>query len=79
MHKHTPTPLLRSRTTSVAVGVALLVGLGGVGGAVAAGQIGSKDIRNGGVHTADLHKQSVTTKKIRTGAVRSKSTYGRAP
>ncbi len=71
MRTNPPTPLLRSRTTSVVVGTALLVGLGGVGGAVAAGQIGSKDIRNGGVHTADLGKHSVTARKIKPGAVRS--------
>jgi hypothetical protein len=73
MHQDTPHPLLRSRTTSVVVGTALLVGLGGVGGAVAAGQIGSKDIRNGGVHAADLAKKSVTAKKLKPGAVRSKA------
>ncbi|MGH3346651.1 MAG: hypothetical protein ACRDO4_06690 [Nocardioides sp.] len=69
MHKHTP--LLRSRTTAVAVGAILLVGLGGVGGAVAAGQIGSKDIRDRGVKTVDLGKRSVTAGKIKAGAVRS--------
>jgi hypothetical protein len=73
MDKNTPTPLLRSRTTSVAVGAALLVGLGGVGGAFAASQIGSKDIRDGGVHTVDLGKRAVTAKKIKAGAVRSKA------
>jgi len=73
MHKNTPHPLLRSRTTSVVVGTALLVGLGGVGGAVAAGKIGSKDIRNGGVHAVDLGKQSVNASKIKPGAVRSKA------
>jgi hypothetical protein len=73
MDTNTPTPLLRSRTTSVAVGAVLLVGLGGVGGAVAASQIGSKDIRDGGVHTVDLAKQAVTAKKIKAGAVRSKT------
>ena len=71
MHKNTP--LLRSRTTAVAVGAILLVGLGGVGGAVAAGQIGSKDIRDGGVKTVDLGKRAVTAKKLKPGAVRSKA------
>jgi hypothetical protein len=69
---HKKTPLLRSRTTAVAAGAILLVTLGGVGGAVAAGQIGSKDIRNGSVKTVDLGNGAVTTKKIRAGAVRSK-------
>ena len=68
---HTSTPLLRSRTTAVAAGAILLVGLGGVGGAVAAGQIGSKDIRNGSVKTVDLGKRAVTANKIKAGAVRS--------
>jgi hypothetical protein len=69
MHKETP--LLRSRTTAVVAGAILLVGLGGVGGAVAAGQIGSKDIRDGGVKTADLGKRAVTATKLKPGAVRS--------
>jgi hypothetical protein len=71
MHKETP--LLRSRTTAVVAGAILLVGLGGVGGAVAAGQIGSKDIRDGGVKTADLGKRAVTAPKLKPGAVRSKA------
>jgi hypothetical protein len=70
---HKKTPLLRSRTTAVAAGAILLVTLGGVGGAVAAGQIGTKDIRNGGVKTADLGKGAVTAKKLKAGAVRSKA------
>lgn len=71
MHKETP--LLRSRTTAVVAGAILLVGLGGVGGAVAAGQIGSKDIRDGGVKTADLGKRAVTATKLKPGAVHSKA------
>ena len=68
---HKLTPRLRSRTTSVIAGASLLVALGGVGGAVAANQIGSRDIKDGGVHAVDLSKNSVKAAKIRKGAVRS--------
>ena len=45
----------RGRVT-IAVGVtaAMLVGLGGVGGAVAADLIGSKDIRNNSIRSVDV-------------------------
>jgi hypothetical protein len=47
----------------------LLMTLGGVGGAVAAGQIGSGDIRDGGVRTADIHDQAVTGSKLAPGVL----------
>jgi hypothetical protein len=61
--------LARSRTTAVIGGAALLVTLGGVGGAVAAGQIGSSDIRDGSVRTVDLHDQAVTGSKLAPGVL----------
>jgi hypothetical protein len=64
--------LFRGRVTSVAIGVTLLVALGGVGGAVAAGQIGSKDIKDHSVRTVDLAKKSVGSKQLKKSAVRTK-------
>lgn len=64
--------LFRGRVTSVAVGAALLVSLGGVGGAVAAGQLGSKDIKDHSVRTVDLAKSAVGAKQLKKAAVRSK-------
>lgn len=43
--------------------------IGGTGGAIAAGQIGTNDIRNGAVTTAKLHGNAVTSHKIRDGGV----------
>jgi len=63
------TKLAHSRTGAVIGGAALLVTLGGVGGAVAAGQIGSSDIRDGGVHTVDIHNQAVTSSKLAPGVL----------
>jgi hypothetical protein len=61
--------LARSRTTAVIGGAALLVTLGGVGGAVASGQIGSSDIRDGSVRTVDIHDQAVTGAKLAPGVL----------
>lgn len=66
-----PTPALRSRTTAVVSGAILLVALGGVGGAVAAGQIGSSGIKDHSVRQVDLAKNSVTARQVATNAVRS--------
>ena len=63
--------LMHNRVTSVTAAAALLVTLGGVSGAVAANQIGSRDIKDGGVQAVDLAKNSVRAPKIKTGAVRS--------
>lgn len=68
---NTNTPAFRSRTTAVLSGAILLVALGGVGGAVAAGQIGSADIRDHSVRQVDLAKNSVTAKQVKKNAVRS--------
>ena len=60
---------VHGRIGAVVGAATVLVTLGGVGGAVAAGQIGSSDIRDGGVHTADIHAQAVTTSKLAPGVV----------
>lgn len=60
---------VRSRTTAVLGAAAVLVTVGGVGGAVAAGQIGSSDIRDGGVHTVDIHDHAVTSSKLSDGVL----------
>jgi hypothetical protein len=60
---------VRSRTAAVVGSAAVLVTVGGVGGAVAAGQIGSSDIRDGGVHTVDIHDRAVTSSKLADGVL----------
>ncbi len=68
----TTTPsALRSRTTAVLSGALLLVAVGGVGGAVAAGQIGSRDIRDHSIRQVDLAKDAVSARQLKKGAVRS--------
>ncbi|MFC4784820.1 hypothetical protein ACT8ZV_10110 [Nocardioides sp. MAHUQ-72] len=59
--------LTHSRTTAVVAGASILVALGGVGGAVAANTVGSADIRNGAVHTVDIHDNAVTNAKLAPG------------
>lgn len=59
--------LPRSRAGAVIGGTVVLVALGGVGGAVAAGQIGSSDIRDGGVHRVDIHNDAVSSSKLSPG------------
>jgi hypothetical protein len=58
---------LHSRTGAVVAGAAILVTVGGVGGAVAANTVGSADIRNGAVHTVDIHNHAVTGAKLSLG------------
>ena len=57
------------RTGAVVGGATVLVTLGGVGGAVAAGQIGSADIRDGGVHRVDIQDQAVSSSKLAPGVL----------
>ena len=64
--------LFRGRVTSVALGATLLVALGGVGGAVAAGQIGSTGIKDHSIRTVDLSKNAVGAKQLKKAAVRSR-------
>jgi hypothetical protein len=60
----------RSRTAAVLAGAAVLVTVGGVGGAVAGGVIGSGDIRDGGVHGVDIHDHAVSSGKLSGGVLR---------
>jgi hypothetical protein len=46
--------LLNNRVAAVGGAAALLIGLGGVGGAVAANTIGSHDIRNDSIRSVDV-------------------------
>jgi hypothetical protein len=50
--------LLNNRTTAVAAGAAILM-LGGAGGAVAAGQITGRDIKDGSVYSRDIHNYTL--------------------
>jgi hypothetical protein len=59
----------RSRTGAVTTGAAVLVVLGGVGGAVAASTVGSADIKDGAVRTVDLHDRAVTGAKLAPGVL----------
>ena len=59
--------IAHSRTGAVVAGTTVLLALGGIGGAVAANTVGSKDIRDGAVHTVDLHNQAVTGAKLSPG------------
>jgi hypothetical protein len=61
--------LKNSRTLAVAAGVAVLVAMGGVGGAVASNTIGSNDIRDGAVHSVDIHNGGVQKEDIAKDAV----------
>jgi hypothetical protein len=61
--------LARSRAGAIIAGATVLVTLGGVGGAVATGQIGSNDIRDGGVHSVDIHSHAVTSDKLAPGVL----------
>jgi len=60
---------VHSRTGAVVAGAAVLVTLGGVGGAVAANTVGSADIRDGAVHTVDIHDHAVTSAKLSLGVL----------
>lgn len=59
----------RSRvTTAVGVTTAMLVGLGGVGGAVAADLIGSKDIRNNTIRSVDVKDGGLALRDLNQAA-----------
>lgn len=60
---------LRSRTGAVLAGATVLVTLGSVGSAVAAGTIGSGDIRNGAVHSVDIANGDVQKIDLDKGSV----------
>jgi hypothetical protein len=66
----TKSAILRTRTTAVLASAVVLVSVGGVGGAVAAGQIGSRDIRDHSVRQVDLAKSSVSSRQLKNAGVR---------
>lgn len=58
-----------NRTVAVVAGAAVVVAFG-VSGAVAGSLVGSKQIRDGGVRTADLHRGAVTSVKVADHSLR---------
>ena len=60
----------KSRTGAVALGSAVLVTLGGVGGATAANMITSHDIKDETIQARDIHRGGVTTSEVRNGTLR---------
>lgn len=58
-----------NRTVAVVAGAATVVAFG-VSGAVAGSLVGSKQIRDGAVHTEDLHRGAVSGPKLSAEAVR---------
>jgi hypothetical protein len=62
--------LPQSTPLAIAVLTGVLV-IGGMGGAIAAGQIGTHDIRNGAVTKAKLHGNAVTSAKIHNRTVKA--------
>lgn len=56
--------LFRSRTAAVVAGAVVLVGLGSAGGAYAAGQLDSSDIKNNSVRGVDVQNGSVAWKDL---------------
>src|SRR5680860_52158 len=61
--------IVHSRTGAVIAGATVLVTLGGVGGAVAVGQITSSDIKNQTIQSWDIAKGGVGSSEIRKGSV----------
>lgn len=56
---------MKNRLTTVAVGASILVALGGVGGAVAAGQIGSNGIKDNSVRSVDIKNDNLRMQDFR--------------
>ena len=61
--------LIHGRTVAVVAGTAVLVTLGGVGGAVAHGQITGADIQNNSIGVSDIGPFAVKKSELGTGAV----------
>jgi hypothetical protein len=61
--------IVHSRTGAVIVGATVLMTLGGVGGAVAAGQITSRDIQDGTIQKRDIGKGAVGSYEVRDGTL----------
>jgi hypothetical protein len=62
--------LFESRIAAVAIGAAVVVGLGATG-AVAAGMVGSADIRDESIRAVDINDGAVASAELRGGAVGS--------
>src|SRR4051812_11172173 len=62
--------LFNNRTTAVAAGATILV-LAGAGGAVAAGQITGRDIKDGSIYSRDIHDGSIYSRDIHNGTLHS--------
>ena len=61
----------KKRVLPVAAGAVVLCSLSGIGGAVAAGQIGSPDIKNNSVRSLDIKNNSVRSVDIKDNTVRA--------
>lgn len=61
--------LLKNRVVAVGSAAALLVTLGGVGGAVAANTIGSKDIKNHSIRSVDVQNNTLRSKDVKDGVL----------
>lgn len=61
--------LVHSRTGAVIAGATVLVTLGGVGGAIAAGQINSRDIKNGSVRSVDVKNDTLRGVDVKNGSI----------
>src|SRR3954447_24754315 len=62
--------LFNNRTTAVAAGATILV-LAGAGGAVAAGRITGRDIKDGSIYSRDIHDGSIYSRDIHNGTLHS--------
>ena len=61
--------IVHSRTGAVIVGATVLMTLGGVGGAVATGQITSRDIKDGTIQKRDIGRGAVGSYEVLDGAL----------
>src|SRR6478672_13614275 len=59
----------KSRAGAVVAGAAVLAAVGGVGGAAAAGQIGSLQIRDHSIRSIDVRKGAIQSPGILNGTV----------
>jgi hypothetical protein len=61
--------IVHSRTGAVIVGATVLMTLGGMGGAVATGQITSRDIKDGTIQKRDIGQGAVGSYEVRDGTL----------
>ena len=59
----------KSRAGAVVAGAAVLAAVGGVGGAAAAGQIGSLQIRDHSIQSKDMRWGAVQSRQILNGSI----------